>query len=334
MTIKSYFADSVADAIRAARTELGEDALLLKTQRTPEQWRNRGKYEVVLGVGPVRQEAPSVPGPQTVIAWPQKTADATAALRQAGISTAAISLLTAGAERRVRDGYSTGIEDALVEEAVSRFQGNSDLGNARAPWRLALVGPPGSGKTLMAVRLIVQYGLAKKRRVRVISACDSRVGGTARLRCYTRLLDVDHQTVETAEQLATMLGEKDSTGLTLIDTPGLTASDSQAASVLAAVLVDDPTVCTHLTLSATMTAEDMTAVAKRFTPFGVDRLIFTRLDETHSMGALLSLMAASGKPASFFGSGQEAPGDLSPGESLNIRRLFEGYRETTTELAV
>ena len=37
MTIKSFFADTVAAAIREARAELGEEAMLLKSRRAPDE---------------------------------------------------------------------------------------------------------------------------------------------------------------------------------------------------------------------------------------------------------------------------------------------------------
>jgi flagellar biosynthesis GTPase FlhF len=50
MTIKSFFADTVAAAMREARAQLGEEAMLLKSRRAPEESRHLGVYEVVFGV--------------------------------------------------------------------------------------------------------------------------------------------------------------------------------------------------------------------------------------------------------------------------------------------
>lgn len=50
MTIKSYFADSVAAAMREARKELGDEAMLLKSRRAAHDFEHLGRYEVVFGV--------------------------------------------------------------------------------------------------------------------------------------------------------------------------------------------------------------------------------------------------------------------------------------------
>ena len=50
MRIKSYFADSVQEAIERARVELGQDAMLLNSKKTEPELRNLGEFEVVFGV--------------------------------------------------------------------------------------------------------------------------------------------------------------------------------------------------------------------------------------------------------------------------------------------
>lgn len=50
MRIKSYFADTVQEAIERARLELGPDAMLLNSKKTESELRNLGEFEVVFGV--------------------------------------------------------------------------------------------------------------------------------------------------------------------------------------------------------------------------------------------------------------------------------------------
>jgi len=50
MRIKSYFADSVQEAIEKARIELGPDAMLMNTKKTDFELRALGSFEVVFGL--------------------------------------------------------------------------------------------------------------------------------------------------------------------------------------------------------------------------------------------------------------------------------------------
>ena len=52
MKLKSYFADSVQDAIEKARVELGPDAMLIHSNTTSSELKDLGSYEVVFGVPP------------------------------------------------------------------------------------------------------------------------------------------------------------------------------------------------------------------------------------------------------------------------------------------
>ncbi len=64
MRIKSYFADSVQEAIERARLELGPDAMLLNSKKTEPELRNLGEFEVIFGVSKMAErEAKPEPKP-------------------------------------------------------------------------------------------------------------------------------------------------------------------------------------------------------------------------------------------------------------------------------
>lgn len=50
MRIKSYFAESVHEAMERARQELGAEAVLINSKNTEPELRNLGKYEIVFGI--------------------------------------------------------------------------------------------------------------------------------------------------------------------------------------------------------------------------------------------------------------------------------------------
>jgi flagellar biosynthesis protein FlhF len=73
MKLKSYFTDSIQDALEKARIELGPDAVLISSNRTGTDLKGLGSYEVVFGVPPTNtQRSPadsrltSAPGSPTV----------------------------------------------------------------------------------------------------------------------------------------------------------------------------------------------------------------------------------------------------------------------------
>ncbi|MGH9632564.1 MAG: hypothetical protein ACRD7E_30020, partial [Bryobacteraceae bacterium] len=65
MKIKSYFADTLAEAMDRARQELGPDAVIVTTRKTHPESKQTGRYEVVCGTLDGSGSAASVPRSQT-----------------------------------------------------------------------------------------------------------------------------------------------------------------------------------------------------------------------------------------------------------------------------
>lgn len=210
---------------------------------------------------------------------------------------------------------------ALVEEVRSRFTVEASLGRGDSPPRIAaLVGPSGSGKTTTLVKLAVQYGLAARRPVLLLSVDTFRIAAAAQLRSFAAILGVGFQVLETVGALAQAVEENRSKDLILIDTPGLGPADMDSDCGLARFLSSRSDIDTHLVLSSSTKAADVSRMVDRFEIFRPQRLLFTRLDETESLGPIFNEAARTRKPLSFFSNGQRIPEDL---EAVTWDRLVE-----------
>ena len=81
----------------------------------------------------------------------------------------------------------------------------------------------------------------------------------------------------------------------------------------------------HLVLSATTKDSDLDDIIERYRDAGVNRLLFTKLDETRRLGNVFNAVRKSGVPASYFTAGQSIPDDIElaqPGRF--VQRLWEG----------
>jgi len=210
---------------------------------------------------------------------------------------------------------------ALQEEAASRFTADATLGRGPAQPRIAaLVGPPGSGKTTALVKLAVNYGLAARRPVLLLSMDTHRVAAADQLRAYAAILGVGFQLLETVSSLAQTIEENRGKELIFIDTPGLAYGDLEDSESLAHFLATRGDIDTHLVLPASMKAADLTRMVDAFEILRPQHLLFTKLDETRSYGPIFSEAARSGKPLSFFAAGQRIPEDL---EAASPERVLE-----------
>ena len=252
-----------------------------------------------------------------------------------GILDAARSRESAAGSRRPSHGDLWSFRKALGEELASRISVQPLLGRGEAPPRIvALVGPPGSGKTTTLVKLAVNFGLACRKPVVLLSMDNYRIAAAEQLRSYAAILGVGVHILETVTALAQTIEENRSKDLILIDTPGFGFSDLDISAGLAGFLATRDDVDTHLALPASMKSADMARVANRYEIFRPDRLLFTKLDETGSFGGIFQEAARSAKPLSFFAAGQRIPEDL---ETASADRLVEamlgGWRGETRSAA-
>jgi len=79
----------------------------------------------------------------------------------------------------------------------------------------------------------------------------------------------------------------------------------------------------HLVLAANMKNRDMKDVLQRMT-IPLSGVVFTKLDETLSFGALLELLLESKLPMSFITAGQNVPNDIDVADAFAFAQLFAG----------
>ncbi|HUI77686.1 MAG TPA: flagellar biosynthesis protein FlhF [Bryobacteraceae bacterium] len=210
---------------------------------------------------------------------------------------------------------------AVAEEVQSRIQVEAALGAGETLPRItALVGPPGAGKTTTLVKLAVHYGLAARRPVLMLSTDTYRIGAADQLRSYAAILGIGFQVLETVSSLAQTIEENRGKELILIDTAGLALSDLESSAALARLLSTRKDIDRQLVLSSSMKPADLTRVIDAYEIFRPRRLLFTKLDETSSLGPIFNEAVRTRKPLSFFTAGQRIPEDL---ETASQRRLIE-----------
>jgi flagellar biosynthesis protein FlhF len=226
------------------------------------------------------------------------------------------------------------LQRAVAEELESRIRVEPLLGRSEARSRIvALVGPPGAGKTTTLVKLAVNYGLAGRRPVLLLSADTYRVAAAEQLRSFATILGVGFQVVDTVVALAQTIEENRGKELIFIDTPGLATGDVADFGGLAQFLSTSTDIDTQMVVSSSMKSADLSRVVDSFEAFRPQRLIFTKLDETGSFGPILNESVRTGKPLSFFATGQRIPEDLEAASRGRLAELILGGQGSRAQSA-
>ena len=98
----------------------------------------------------------------------------------------------------------------------------------------------------------------------------------------------------------------------LIDTAGRSQHNEFQMKELVDFLAANPHIERHLVMSATTKDRDAADILEKFSVCAPDRVIFTKTDETASVGMLLNLLYGKELALSFLTNGQSVPDDIVP----------------------
>lgn len=357
MKLKSYFSGTVEAAMELARKEMGEEALLVHVRPTTPETRVFGAFEVVFGIPPAdpRAGAPSVsaalaaqrPGEEEREEPPHRgnrhvAAGARSPAVPGGDSPSTrppvqpLGQPDAGGRRATAElepeRERPREEDAALEDLFAVDATLGRRGGARGV--VALVGPPGAGKTTTLVKLAVRYGLAARRPVHIVSADVYRVAAARQLESLAAIAGIVCTIADSPAVLRKAVEGLPARELLLIDTPGLGPGDLGECAGLMRLIGSHPEMDVHLVLPATLQPAILRHAIDRYEPFRPQKLLFTHLDECSDFEALISQSARCSLPISFLSTGQCIPDDLEPATRRRLcTRAPAGPRETGTGAA-
>jgi len=113
----------------------------------------------------------------------------------------------------------------------------------------------------------------------------------------------------------------------LIDTAGRNAKNSMLVSELSLFLSSLPEAEIFLVLSATTKSKDLSQIINNFKKIKINRLVFTKLDETDSFGALINIASSCKLPITYVTTGQNVPEDIEVANDEKLARLILGVEQ-------
>ncbi len=172
------------------------------------------------------------------------------------------------------------------------------------------VGPTGVGKTTSIAKLAARLALKQRKRIVLITLDGYRVGAVEQLRAYAGLMGVPFRFVQRSSELSQVINQYSQRDYILIDTIGHSPRNLQSLQELGRSLVTCGDVEGHLVVSATTKPFDIPEIITRFDCCAPDHLLFTKLDETRSLGLILNELVRTGRPLRYYSDGQCVPEDF------------------------
>ncbi|MBO2945738.1 flagellar biosynthesis protein FlhF [Paenibacillus sp. F411] len=215
------------------------------------------------------------------------------------------------------------LKDLFISQAASFLEGRIG-GGIQPDTRIVYVaGPTGVGKTTTIAKLAAEQMFKYRRKVGFITADTYRISAVEQLKTYASILNLPIEVVQTSEDMQRALENLKACDLILMDTAGRNYRSELFVSELHSLLPENHESETYLVLSLTSKSEDMEHITGHFSKYGLDKVIFTKLDETGSCGAIYNLLSTFPVQLSYMTNGQNVPDDLlMPDKNMLARMLF------------
>lgn len=174
-----------------------------------------------------------------------------------------------------------------------------------------VLGPTGVGKTTTIAKIAARALLENKKKVGFITTDTYRIAAIEQLRTYANLLQAPVEIAYNREDFNAAIEKMKDVDLVFIDTAGRNYKETKYVEDVKQLIDFSLDMETYLVLSVTAKEDDMKTVVEKFTSFPIEKFIFTKVDETSSIGPIFNIMRQYDIGAAYFTDGQEVPEDLT-----------------------
>jgi flagellar biosynthesis protein FlhF len=177
---------------------------------------------------------------------------------------------------------------------------------------VALVGPTGVGKTTTIAKLAARFAqIHGADSVALISTDTFRIAGFEQLATYGRIIGCQVKLAKDSEALATYLQHFSDKKLVLIDTAGMGQRDLRLVEHLSNLISNSRIrIRNYLVLAANTQQRVMQENVERFKKIPLAGCIYTKLDESLSVGEIIACSIQNGLPIGYLTDGQRVPEDI------------------------
>lgn len=221
------------------------------------------------------------------------------------------------------DKDSVEAQKALSQYLAKAFKLSGGIRLRRGkPKIVALIGTTGVGKTTTLAKIAARFVLEQGVSAALITADTYRISAVDQLKTYSDIIGLPLEIVYSPEELQKAIVKHQHKQLILIDTAGRSQHNEYQMKELCELLEVDPAIEKHLVMSATTKNRDAVDILDKFSSCKPERVLFTKTDETSSLGIILNVLFKKKIALSYLTNGQSVPDDIVPATADKLSELL------------
>ncbi len=189
---------------------------------------------------------------------------------------------------------------------------------------IIFVGPTGVGKTTTLAKLAANMVLAEKKKVGLITSDTYRIAAVEQLKTYSEIISVPLSIIYTPGEILNAINNYQEKDIVLVDTAGRSHKDKYQLMELKTLIKSSINYEVYLVVSATTKFTDCIEIIKNYSFLDDFKLLFTKLDETSTLGVILNVAYITKKPVSYITTGQSVPDDIEIADNGKIINCLLG----------
>ncbi|WP_430509378.1 flagellar biosynthesis protein FlhF [Gottfriedia solisilvae] len=184
-----------------------------------------------------------------------------------------------------------------------------------------VVGPTGVGKTTTLAKIAAEAVLKYRKKVAFITTDTYRIAAIDQLKTYATILGVPIEVCYNLEDFKHAKDKFEGYDLVLIDTSGRNFRDEKYVTELKKI-IDFNELETYLVLALTSKYKDMKKIYEQFHSVPINKVIFSKVDETESYGSMLNFMVEKQVGVAYLTNGQNVPDDIMEGSPNKVYSIL------------
>jgi flagellar biosynthesis protein FlhF len=190
---------------------------------------------------------------------------------------------------------------------------------------VSLVGPTGVGKTTTIAKLAARFAQVHGADQVVLISTDSyRIAGFEQLATYGRIIGCQVKLANDGNELDSLLQQFSQKKLILIDTAGMGQRDLRLSEHLTTLIANARVrIRNYLVLSANTQPRVMQENVERFKRIPLAGCIYTKLDESVSVGEIIATSLQNGLAIGYLTDGQRVPEDIKVANAEKLVTLAD-----------